>query len=38
KVENIIEIINKLNNKFNDPLRIVNILKIAKYINKQKVM
>ena len=38
KVRNIVETINKLNSKFNDPLRVVNILKIAKYINKQKVM
>ncbi len=38
KVEEIIETFKKLDGNFNNPLKLINILKIAKYINKQKVI
>ncbi len=36
-VEEVIETFKKLDDNFNNPLKLINILKIAKYINKQKV-
>ena len=38
KSNEIIETFKRLDNQFKDPLRLMNILKIAKYINKQKVI